>query len=120
MQGIVDKFLVILPMIPPRNLHWHWVIPIEIVFNLGLVFSFYLAVKRLENAWQEWMTICFCAYVALAAVLSVFPWSRYWHTARVLDLLVLLPLLIYLKTRDRKFLVPWICSIPVSVAMLVW
>ena len=117
MVGIVEKFTVILAKIIELNPGWPWVIPVEVIFNLGLIFAIYLAVKRLDQAPHDWLTLGLCAYASLAIVLSSFPWSRFWHTARVLEPLLLFPLLIYLQTKDRKYLVPLACAVPVSMVV---
>ena len=54
----------------------------------------------------------------LAVMLSIYQWCQYWHLARVLDPLVLLPLLVYQQTRERRYLVPLLCAVPVSVMVL--
>lgn len=118
MVGIVEKFLVILGKIKELDPRWPRVIPVEVIFNLGLVFALYLAVKRLDQAPRERLTLALCAYAALAIVLSSFPWSRFWHTARILDPLVLFPMLVYLQTRERRYLVPLLCATPVSISIL--
>lgn len=117
MLGIVEKYLVVLPRIRSAIALWPLVVVVEIVFNLGLLIGAVLAVKRLEAAPRDWVSLCLAAYAVLAISLSSLPWCRFWDTARVLDLLVLLPLLVYLQTREKKYLVPLACSLPVSVLM---
>ncbi|MSR64999.1 MAG: hypothetical protein EXS18_04370 [Verrucomicrobiae bacterium] len=119
MIGVVEKFIVYLPKLKELNPNRPWEIPVEILFNLGLLFAVYLAVNRLKQAPHDWTTLGFCAFAALSVVLSAFPWSRYWHTARVLEPLLLFPLLIYLQTREKKYLVPLICAVPVSVLVFL-
>jgi hypothetical protein len=59
------------------------------------------------------------SYAALAVFLSCDPWSRLWHTARILDPLLLFPLLAYLQGGEKKLLVPLACTAPVSLYVLV-
>jgi len=93
-------------------------IAVEAVFNIGLLYSCYLAIHRLKDAAREWLTYLWCAYALLAVMLSIYQWCQYWHLARVLDPLVLLPLLVYQQTRERRYLVPLLCAVPVSVMVL--
>lgn len=123
--GIIEKFQWVLGQMVEIHLGMGRSTPriffsvfVETIFCLGVLFAIYLAVKRLQAAPREWLTLTLCAYALLAMVLSALPWSRFWHSARILDPLVFLPLIVYLQTRDTKYLVPWACAAPVSVAIL--
>lgn len=91
---------------------------VESLLALGVAWALYLTWRRWREAPCQWQTAGLMAYAVLAVLLSELPWSRVWHTARILDGLVWLPLLIYLQTRDGRHLVPLACSVPASLLML--
>lgn len=124
--GIIEKFTWVLGKMVEIHLQQGNSMPsifaatfVESLLVLGLVFSIGLAVVRLRSAPRDWLTIAWCAYAFLGAVLSALPWSRFWHSARILDPLVLFPLLVYLQNGDRRFLVPLVCTAPVSLTVLL-
>jgi len=124
MVGIVEKFAFVLRAMVEvqRGLGMPGAViaanvVVEVLFNLGLFFAFYLSIHSVAQRPRHWLSVCLCVYTLLAICLSVYQWNRFWHLARVLDPLILLPWLAYLENRDSKYLVPSVCAAPVSLAI---